>query len=115
MNKILFEKSAVTKFTFTIIAFVIIFGIQIFIWFVLDPIFENANLEYMQFQTIVAIILALIFFLWNAGQIYFVKQSIDNTAIGREARFQLKTENKQKKAKKISKKPSKRFIQKDTS
>ncbi|MHA1521852.1 MAG: hypothetical protein ACTSRK_16875 [Promethearchaeota archaeon] len=94
MHEILFgEGGFVSKIFLNLLVLAIGLGFCFFWWMVLDPGFEEGGLGFLTFQQLFGIILALVYFGWNAGQIFFVKVSIENQAIGAEAKFRIKNEN----------------------
>ncbi|MCF2140028.1 MAG: hypothetical protein K9W44_08245 [Candidatus Lokiarchaeota archaeon] len=96
IHKLLFvEGGWIIKLVLSLITFFVGFGFCIFWWNVIDAAIEN-QLDFLTFQALFGIILALIYFGWNAGQIFFVKTTIESQAIRSEAKFQVKNENVEK-------------------
>ncbi len=100
IHEVLFVKGATVKIVITFAIMILWGGIQFFYWFVVDPAVEN-QLPFLTFQELIGFLLALVFFGWNAIQIIYVKRSIEKSAITREAKFQIKSEENRTKASKM--------------
>ncbi len=104
LHKLLFVRGGWwIKIIVNLFVFLLGYGLCIAWWNVIDPRVE-ADLNFLTFQGLFGLILALVYFLWNAGQIFFVKTSIEKQSIEAEAKFQVQNENvdKSKKLRKIA-------------
>ena len=100
IHKILFNKSATLKVILALTSVIIFFGLGIAYWAGLDPILEE-KLSFLTFQQLLGLLLALIFFGWNAIQIFYIKESVEASSIRREAKFEIKNELKPAKKRKM--------------
>jgi hypothetical protein len=91
LHELLFSGHFGLSFLVSLFAFGIGFGICVFWWNAVDPTVEG-DIDFLTYQQLFGLILALVYFLWNAVQIFYVKTSVEKVAVSAEARFQIKNE-----------------------
>ncbi len=98
LHDLLFAEEKVgIKAVITGISLGIGFAVCLLWWSLVDKGAEQV--QFLHYQELFGILLAIVFFGWNIIQIVYVKDTIEKTSIGSEARFQIKRELKSNESK----------------
>ncbi|MHA1602788.1 MAG: hypothetical protein ACTSUI_07210 [Promethearchaeota archaeon] len=92
IHAILFDKESGIKYLIALASLIIGAGICIFYIAVIDPVLKT-EINFLQFSKLFGFLLAIVYFGWNAVQILFIRKTIEQQAVRREGKFELKTEN----------------------